>query len=84
VIEVRVSGINKGTATLHWLAQRQVDFILAIGDDWTDEDMFAVLPESAHTIRVGMVQSLARYNVRSYLEIRQLLEQLAWDTEAAR
>jgi trehalose 6-phosphate synthase/phosphatase len=84
VIEVRVSGINKGTAALHWLAQRQVDFILAIGDDWTDEDMFAVLPESAHTIRVGMVQSLARYNVRSYLEIRQLLEQLAWDTEAAR
>ncbi|MBK7141775.1 MAG: bifunctional alpha,alpha-trehalose-phosphate synthase (UDP-forming)/trehalose-phosphatase [bacterium] len=84
VIEVRVSGINKGTAALDWMSQAKADFVLAIGDDWTDEDLFAVLPESAYSIRVGMVQSRARFNVRSYLDVRQLLEQMAWDTEAAR
>ncbi len=83
VIEVRVSGINKGTAALDWMSHSQPEFVLAIGDDWTDEDLFAVLPESAYSIRVGIVQSYARFNVRSYLDIRQLLEQMAWDTEAA-
>lgn len=83
VIEVRVSGINKGTAALDWMSHSRAEFVLAIGDDWTDEDLFAVLPESAYSIRVGMVQSRARFNVRSYLDVRQLLEQMAWDTEAA-
>ncbi len=84
VIEVRMSGINKGSAALNWVESSDADFVLAIGDDWTDEDLFAVLPDEAYSIRVGMVQSRARFNVRSYLDIRQLLEQLAWDTEVAR
>jgi trehalose 6-phosphate synthase/phosphatase len=36
VIEVRPSGINKGAAAQEWLKDRAPDFILGIGDDWTD------------------------------------------------
>ncbi len=76
VIEVKNVNVNKGRAADHWLAKRDWDFILAIGDDWTDEDMFAVLPETAYSIRVGMSVTRARFNVHSYREVRALLERL--------
>ena len=76
VIEVRNAGIGKGKAVLKWLQQSTWDFILAIGDDWTDEEMFAVLPQWAYTIRVGLTPSRARFNVRDYREVRKLLQDL--------
>lgn len=76
VIEVRTAGINKGTAALHWLAKGRYECILAIGDDLTDEDMFGVLPESAYSIRVGIANTRARFNLREPREVVQLLEAL--------
>ncbi|MDP2984613.1 MAG: bifunctional alpha,alpha-trehalose-phosphate synthase (UDP-forming)/trehalose-phosphatase [Candidatus Latescibacter sp.] len=76
VIEVRNSDINKGTGTLHFLSGEAYDFILAIGDDWTDEDLFKVLPESAYTIRVGMTWSYARFNLMNYKQVQQLLQDI--------
>jgi trehalose 6-phosphate synthase/phosphatase len=40
VIEVKISGINKGTAATDYLLNQKHDFILAVGDDWTDEYLF--------------------------------------------
>lgn len=77
VVEVRVSGINKGSAALHFVSRETMPFILAVGDDWTDEDMFAVLPQEAYSIRIGMMQSHARYNLKDYRDIRELLGELA-------
>jgi len=76
VIEVRNAGIGKGKAVLKWVQQGTWDFILAIGDDWTDEEMFAVLPQWAYTIRVGLTPSRARFNVKGYREVRKLLQDL--------
>ncbi|MBE0664277.1 MAG: bifunctional alpha,alpha-trehalose-phosphate synthase (UDP-forming)/trehalose-phosphatase [Candidatus Aminicenantes bacterium] len=76
VVEIRNAGINKGLAAAHWLAKKEFDFILAAGDDWTDEDLFKVLPETAYSIKVGLSSSLARFNVINYKEIRKLLEEL--------
>jgi len=42
-IEIRPNGIHKGTAIRRMLAENDYDFVLAIGDDTTDEDMFATL-----------------------------------------
>jgi trehalose 6-phosphate synthase/phosphatase len=47
VVEVRRAGVDKGSASSVWLGERAHDFILAIGDDITDEDMFA-LPALGH------------------------------------
>lgn len=77
VIEVRNAGIHKGIAGQHWLAKGRYDFILAVGDDWTDEDLFAVLPDSAFTIRVGLVNSRARFNLNDTADVLALLESLA-------
>jgi trehalose 6-phosphate synthase/phosphatase len=77
VIEVRNAGIHKGIAGQHWLAKERHDFILGVGDDWTDEDLFAVLPDSAFSIRVGLVSSRARFNLDDSSDVLALLESLA-------
>jgi len=76
IIEIKSVGINKGRAALHWLSKSAWDFILAIGDDWTDEDLFTVLPESAYSIKVGLSPSKAKFNLDSVAEVRLLLKQL--------
>ena len=82
VVEVRNAGVNKGVAALQWSGQADYDFILALGDDWTDEDLFAVLPDSAYTIRVGIANTHARFNVRDPGEVLRLLRQLAGQVTA--
>jgi len=77
VVELRNAGANKGSAALHWLARRDFDFLLACGDDWTDEDMFGVLPKTAYSLRVGITNTRARYNVRDSATLVKLLDQLA-------
>lgn len=72
VIEIKNSGINKGKAAFKWL-QEEYDFILAVGDDWTDEDTFDVMPDSAYTIKVGYSPTNARFNIESYENLRELL-----------
>ncbi|GGG55114.1 bifunctional alpha,alpha-trehalose-phosphate synthase (UDP-forming)/trehalose-phosphatase [Hymenobacter glacieicola] len=77
VIEVKTSGINKGTAAARWLAAYNPQFILAIGDDRTDEDTFRALPEDAYTIKVGTgTRSLARFHLTSTTDVRNLLRSL--------
>jgi trehalose 6-phosphate synthase/phosphatase len=76
VIEVKDTGINKGKAAMYWMSKARWDFILSIGDDWTDEDIFEVLPEWAYSIKVGFGPTKARFNLPSYREVRELLKDL--------
>jgi trehalose 6-phosphate synthase/phosphatase len=77
VIEVRVSGVDKGTVTRKFLDDTHYDFILAVGDDKTDEDMFRALADKGITIKIGSGHSLAQYNLSSQNEILSLLRSLA-------
>jgi trehalose 6-phosphate synthase/phosphatase len=77
VIEVRNAGVSKGLAGLHWVEKVARDFIVALGDDWTDEELFKALPPSAWTIRVGITPTNARYNVRGYADVLNLLRKIA-------
>lgn len=77
VIEIKNSDINKGSAAMKLMEiYENTDFFMACGDDWTDEDTFKVLPETAFTIKVGGSESQAKYSVNSYKEIRGLLNKL--------
>jgi trehalose 6-phosphate synthase/phosphatase len=77
VVEVRCAGVNKGVAGMYFISKGNFDFMLAIGDDWTDEDLFKVLPDTVYSIQVGLTQSHARFNLRTYMEVRELLQALA-------
>ena len=76
VLEVRSTGVSKGTAALEWLGPLHPDFILAIGDDWTDEDLFRALPGTAFSVRVGLAQTAARYYLANHTAVRKLLREL--------
>jgi trehalose 6-phosphate synthase/phosphatase len=63
IVEIKPSDFNKGSETLRRLAQDTYDFILAIGDDTTDEDMFRVLPPEGISIKVGNFSPIAKYRI---------------------
>lgn len=80
VIEVKINSLNKGKAALEVVDHYKPDFIFAIGDDSTDEDMFYELPDSAVTIKVGNKQTLARYYIENQEEVTNLLQELTPQT----
>lgn len=80
VLEVKNAEINKGRAVSRWLEKYAPDFICAIGDDVTDEDIFRVLPPDAITIKVRGTVSIAGYNLPSHREVRSFLKNiLSWE-----
>lgn len=81
VIEIKYSSINKGLATFHFLQQRNYDFVLAVGDDMTDEDMFRVLPSHAYSIKIGTKESSANLRLSHPDRLHRLLEILAFKSE---
>ncbi|MEO6149931.1 MAG: bifunctional alpha,alpha-trehalose-phosphate synthase (UDP-forming)/trehalose-phosphatase, partial [Mucilaginibacter sp.] len=76
VVEIKNIEINKGKATSALLHQQEYDFIMALGDDHTDEDMFKAMPDNSLTIKVGSNVSAARFYLRNHHEVRQLLHNL--------
>jgi trehalose 6-phosphate synthase/phosphatase len=77
VLEVRNSGVNKGSAATEWLGRLGPDFILAIGDYWTDEDLFRALPPTAYSVRVGLANTAARYYLGNHMAVRRVLRELS-------
>lgn len=75
-LEIKGPGIDKSKAAMDFIAEEHFDFILAIGDHWTDEESFKALPPWAHSIAVGNKYSQAHFSVSSHREVRQLLERL--------
>lgn len=76
VIEFKNIEVNKGKAALNWLYGNSPDFIIALGDDHTDEDIFKALPPEAYTIKVGSNISAAKYYLRNFVEVRGFLKTL--------
>ncbi|MEL6558208.1 MAG: bifunctional alpha,alpha-trehalose-phosphate synthase (UDP-forming)/trehalose-phosphatase [Bacteroidota bacterium] len=76
VVEIKNSNVNKGKAAAKLLAKYDADFVMALGDDWTDEDTFLAMPDHSVTVKVGNSASAAKFNVPSYLEVRSLLTKL--------
>lgn len=75
-IEIKNSETSKGKAALKKINGRDIDFIMAIGNDWTDENMFRELPESAITVKVGKTTSSAQYNISNNKAVLQFLKVL--------
>ncbi len=73
VIEIKNNIVNKGRAALNWISDRAWDFVLAIGDDRTDEDLFAAMPPEAYSVKVGLAPSRARFNLVSQRDVLPLL-----------
>ncbi|PZP52308.1 MAG: bifunctional alpha,alpha-trehalose-phosphate synthase (UDP-forming)/trehalose-phosphatase [Pseudopedobacter saltans] len=80
VVEIKNSVVSKGKALLRWLDDHSSihnPFIMAIGDDTTDEDMFSELQDrDSITIKVGQQMSHAKYYIETYRDVRKLLKMM--------
>ena len=84
VIEVRPHGVNKGTILSPVLDAVPPDTtILAIGDDVTDEDLFAALPRHAIAVRVGGGVTRAQFRLAGVEQVHALLRSLTPQAAAA-
>lgn len=76
VIEIKNTEVNKGAAASRWLEKFPAEFVLALGDDRTDEDTFKAMPPNAYSIKVGNGRSSARYSLESVKDVRRILKEL--------
>lgn len=76
VVEIKVTHSGKGMFYRGRLAGEAWGFLLAAGDDRTDESLFVLLPKTSHSIRVGFGPSNARFRVESVEAVLRLLESL--------
>jgi trehalose 6-phosphate synthase/phosphatase len=77
VVEIRPYGIHKGRIVPPLSPERLAStVILAIGDDRTDEDLFAALPPEAISIKVGPGATQARFRVDGVPAVRSFLGSL--------
>ncbi|XP_023923145.1 alpha,alpha-trehalose-phosphate synthase [UDP-forming] 5 [Quercus suber] len=97
IVEVKPQGVNKGIVAEHLLStMRQKgmlpDFVLCIGDDRSDEDMFEVILSARDSLSpvaevfactVGQKPSKAKYYLEDTTEIVRMLQGLANASEQA-
>ena len=76
VIEVRVSGIDKGVVAKKLVDDGHYDFVMAIGDDKTDEDMFRALTDKGFTLKIGPGHTAAQFYLTDQREVLGLLREL--------
>jgi trehalose 6-phosphate synthase/phosphatase len=77
VLEIRPYGVNKGRIIPPMSPERlAATTVLAIGDDRTDEDLFAAVPPDGITVRVGPGPTKARFRLESVSAVRALLRSL--------
>jgi len=76
IIEVKYADCSKGSEVKRLLSKSTYDFILAIGDDTTDEDMFNALPPNSVSIKIGNVSESANYNLSNQPDAIMLLNKL--------
>jgi trehalose 6-phosphate synthase/phosphatase len=78
VVEVMSVSTGKGLAVARMSESVRYDFILSIGDDATDEEMFTVLGHNpdAITIKVGEGPTRAGYKLNDIDEVTALLKRL--------
>ena len=77
VLEVRLRGVTKAVVAHRLLAEAgDPPGILAMGDDRTDEELFAALPPYAVTVAVGTETTAASYRIADFRAARALLRGL--------
>lgn len=77
IVEVKPHSMHKGAQVIEIINREHWDFMMAIGDDYTDEDMFKALPERAYTFNVGNTSGTeARFQLEKVQDVITLLEDI--------
>jgi trehalose 6-phosphate synthase/phosphatase len=79
VVEIMPGEIGKGIAVKKILEHEKFDYILSVGDDATDEEVFEIFrtETNSFTIKVGDGSTFAKYNFDTFNDVILLLKQLS-------
>ena len=77
LLEIHFSDCDKGQAIQKFVPFNKDAFILAAGDDDTDEDMFAALPKTAFTLKIGKKNTKAKIRVQNVGRFIEFLNHMA-------
>jgi trehalose 6-phosphate synthase/phosphatase len=69
-------GVSKGETAVSLLADQAFEFIMAAGDDITDETLFQALPRDSYSIKIGKQKTFAAYYLESSDDLLDLLEKM--------
>jgi trehalose 6-phosphate synthase/phosphatase len=83
VVEVRIAGFDKGATALKIVGEMDPDFVLCMGDDTTDEDMFKALEGEAYTIKINNGASAAQYTILSQQQVLPILNRLTGEATSS-
>jgi len=75
VVEVRRLGMNKGALVPAALAARP-GMVVAVGDDHSDEELYAAVPADGVSIHLGPLPTRAHYRMHNPTGLRQFLRAL--------
>ncbi len=76
-LEIKNIESNKGKIASNLIAKKKYDFVIGIGDDNTDEDLFSALPDQSYSIKVGNSASKAKYYIQNTKYVRSFLKELS-------
>ena len=79
VVEIMNNAVGKGKAIKKLIEQQKYSYILSIGDDKTDEEMFDTLSpyRNAITIKVGSGETTAKYRLNDVEDVLNFLEMVS-------
>ncbi len=78
IVEVRPGWLHKGAVAKRLMKMcGPADFVLAMGDDRTDEDLFAALEKTSWSVRVGAGRSRARFSLAGYPDVLDILRRMS-------
>ncbi|MFT8331808.1 trehalose-phosphatase [Bifidobacterium psychraerophilum] len=83
VVEICPVSTSKGQAVRPLVTSDAYDFMLAVGDDTTDETMFAVMPEDSWTIKIGPGLTKAHTRLQNPAALHRLLAYLDAESEVS-
>lgn len=76
IVEIKSPNHHKGSEVERLLKKDNYDFVMAIGDDTTDDDMFRALPKEGFSIKVGDFSEAAQFRLPWQDEVVPFLEGL--------
>jgi len=77
VLEIKDSRFNKGFLASIIIHKKDFNFVFGAGDDFTDEDLFSILPEDAFSIKIGNGNTSAKYRLESWRAMRPIIKKFA-------
>ncbi|MBN1107406.1 MAG: bifunctional alpha,alpha-trehalose-phosphate synthase (UDP-forming)/trehalose-phosphatase [Bacteroidales bacterium] len=73
VVEIKSLLYDKGIMANRIISEDNYDFIIAIGDDRTDEDLFKAVADRGFTIKIGCKPTHASFNLKDQSQILGIL-----------